>query len=413
MIWLSPLLVNILILLLGIFSFQAYWTSPQKKWIHKNAMMTLLGLVCIFLIMSFPFKMSPESIYDLRKIPIIIGTLYGGWPVGLLLIMGMLGYRFLLGGMGAIYSIIIYGIIFISLFILKKRFDQFSKWQRVLWATIIATFGSIIGPVLNVFHGKQLIEEGLLLFYLGFLLINGISMALCIHIIENIIENIRLKESMVRNEKLTVIGQLAASLAHEIRNPLTASKGFLQLVQEQSTGELQEYTKISIDEMDRALAIINDYLSFSKPESKKFEPIDTIEIVEQATSVLTPYASLHNVTFEHDSTNAKIYGDKDHLLQCFVNIIKNAIEAMPKGGTINVYTQMTEDLVTLTFQDNGMGMTKSQVEKLGTPFFSTKEKGTGLGMMLVFSLIKSMNGTVDIQSSSGIGTTITISFTRI
>ncbi|MFE8700458.1 ATP-binding protein [Cytobacillus sp. FJAT-54145] len=404
----SPIIMNILIVLLCIFFIHIYWSNPRRKKNNKNVLILATGAICIFFVMTYPFTLEPGNIYDLRKIPIILATFYGSIPIGLTLTIGMLIYRVMIGGIGVILSFIVYALIFIAMILLKKKFDESGLKKRIVIATSIAGISSFLGPVMDKFSGVPILENEFMNFYIIFVLINSVVIAICVYIVERMLEGFQLRETMVNNEKLHVIGQLAASLAHEIRNPLTASRGFIQLLEEIVPDHCRRYTKISRDEMDRALSIIDDYLTFAKPEAHKRKKVNLKEVLEQVTQLLSPYTLLHNVTIVLNLKEGWVEGDRDKLLQCFVNLVKNAIESMPNGGDVRISLFQKKNHVVVSIEDQGIGMTKEEILRLGTPFYSMKEKGTGLGMMVVMSLIKNMDGSINFKSEPNKGTEVKV-----
>lgn len=412
--FISPLIINILIILSSIFFLHIYWTSPKSSFQKKDLIILGISSMCVFFVMTFPFTLAPGNIYDLRKIPIILATFYGSIPVGIILTIGMLGYRIFIGGIGAVLSIIVYTIMLLVMILLKKKFKNANRNRKVVLASFIAGGISLFGPVMDLFSGVPILQNDLLIFYLVFFLLNAGFMAICVYIIEGLIENYKLKETLIQKEKLHVIGELAASLAHEIRNPLTTSRGFMQVLGQEIKDESKvSYINYSIDEMDRALSAINDYLTFAKPEAKRNIKTDLQLVLENVINLLEPYCLMHGVTVRHELEECWIDGDKDKLIRCFVNLVKNGIESMPLGGEIVITLSKEEGMVKVVILDHGIGMNQNEIQRLGTPFYTTKEKGTGLGMMVVHSLIHSMNGTIEINSKVQVGTEVIVTFNEV
>ncbi|MDD9268079.1 ATP-binding protein [Paenibacillus sp. GCM10023248] len=209
---------------------------------------------------------------------------------------------------------------------------------------------------------------------------------------------------------------MAASVAHEIRNPLTTVRGFVQLMGAPNIDpeKRQFYQRISLEELDRAQSIINDYLAVAKPEPEKDELILINEEVHYVSQVLLTLANYHDVKIEVSLQHSQmiIEGDRNKLRQSFINIGKNAIEAMANtGGLLEITSSSGHGgSVIVSFRDSGIGMTQEQIGRLGTPYFSSKEKGTGLGTMVSFSLIRAMKGKIRIDSEKGKGTVFEITF---
>lgn len=232
--------------------------------------------------------------------------------------------------------------------------------------------------------------------------------------LEVIMEKTRMQKELQRAEKMNAIGQLAASVAHEIRNPMTVVKGFLQLFQDNtklSNTELS-YIHLMINEMDRAEAIIHDYLSLAKPDVHQHRFINCLECVTSLVDLLSSYALLtNNIIIELDAKEEMyVRGSRNELNQVLLNIMKNGIEAMRAGGTLRVGLYKREGHVHIQIEDTGIGMTSEQVNRLGTAFYSLKEKGTGIGLMVSYQLVEQMNGRIEVESIPGKGSTFTLIF---
>ncbi len=220
------------------------------------------------------------------------------------------------------------------------------------------------------------------------------------------------EKQLIRSEKLKTAGELAAGLAHEIRNPITTVRGFLQLLGEDTAVKSKAYLPIMIQEVDRVNHIVTDFLAFAKPNaSLNRVSTDLNQVVEDVLLLFESQLSLKDVEIHKEYyTLPEMVLDPSFIKQVFINLIQNAIDAMPRGGTIRIATHyiMPEHEIQLTFQDAGIGMDKKTIETIGTPFFTTKAKGTGLGLMVSYRIIQEMNGMILIDSQVGKGTTFTI-----
>ncbi|UUZ81530.1 HAMP domain-containing histidine kinase [Paenibacillus sp. P26] len=242
------------------------------------------------------------------------------------------------------------------------------------------------------------------------LLIQLLSTWMAAFFIELLLRNHKLREEVLQMEKLKVISDLAASVSHEVRNPMTVSKGFLQLLQNGKRDEQEKrFLKLALEELERAEAIITDYLAFAKPEPDRVAGLDVKEEIGYVTGVLQPYAAMAQVDIELRCEEGRsVWGDRQKFRQCLVNLMKNAIEAMPDGGMLHVESALERKNIVIRIQDTGHGMTQEEVRRLGTPYYTTKDKGTGLGTMVAFSIVKAMNGKVHVSSEKEAGTLFTI-----
>lgn len=208
-------------------------------------------------------------------------------------------------------------------------------------------------------------------------------------------------------EKLVSIGQIAAGIAHEVRNPLTAVKGFLQLLKESSS---HPYLMTMEIELEKAIDTLQNLLQVSKPDLYA-EPITRINLCKELTSLMFLFQDkLYNIEVELDLRDSDqcIYGKRNLFLKAFFNLIKNALEAMPSDGKIRIEHFCKDNSVYVKIIDNGIGVHKDKLKLLGTPFYSSKSDGTGLGLTQVFTTINDHGGHIQVQSELGIGTTFNV-----
>ncbi|MFD3448251.1 PAS domain S-box protein [Microbacteriaceae bacterium 4G12] len=229
---------------------------------------------------------------------------------------------------------------------------------------------------------------------------------------KDITEQRRTEELLRKSEKLSAVGQLAAGVAHEVRNPLTVLKGFIQLL---STSEINEnYYNLMLHEIEHIETIISEFLSLAKPEVLRLEQKNLIEIIKNVVTLLNTKAIMTdiNITFE-DYVPLYINCHASQMKQVFINILQNSIEAMPNGGNILVSLEESEKEVTIRFLDQGCGIPKQRLRHLGEPFYSTKEKGTGLGLMISYKIIESHKGKINIVSKENKGTIVEVTLPTI
>ncbi|PLR98406.1 PAS domain S-box protein [Bacillus sp. T33-2] len=215
-------------------------------------------------------------------------------------------------------------------------------------------------------------------------------------------------ELLRRSDKLSVIGQLAAAVAHEIRNPLTSIKGFIQLFQNRIK---KEYIDLMLSELQRVDGIVTEFLSLAKPQVNAFNDHDIETIISKTLSILESQAIYNKIDILSSVEHAipAIFCDEHKIKQVLINILKNAIEAMPDGGKIEISTKIHDDShVLIEIKDEGCGIPEEKIPLLGEPFYSSKEKGTGLGLMVCFKIIEEHNGKIEIESELGAGTTFSI-----
>ncbi|MBT2758388.1 GHKL domain-containing protein [Mesobacillus foraminis] len=221
---------------------------------------------------------------------------------------------------------------------------------------------------------------------------------------------IKAYENSRQKENLAVIGQMAASIAHEIRNPLSALKGFTQLQQEKDMSK-DNFYPIMLNEIDRINMIVSDLLIIGKPNGSTRNKAEIGNIIHYVVSIIKPQAVRQGVKIhiQKDPDLPPILCDENQLKQVFINLLKNAVEAMPDGGNIYIKVQAAKDSLVVSIKDEGVGIPGDKIEKLGEPFYTTKENGTGLGFMVTKKIIEEHGGKIAVQSVKNKGATVDVS----
>jgi signal transduction histidine kinase len=209
--------------------------------------------------------------------------------------------------------------------------------------------------------------------------------------------------------RLATIGQISAGIAHEIRNPLTAAKGFLQLLQKEYS---HKYLDMASAELERAILILHDMLQVAKPpqDDEPYVPVSLSSDLEAVLALFQDQLYRVQVVKRFSHTDQHIYGQRNQLKKAFFNLIKNAIESIPENGTITLEHVRIDDRIRISIADTGTGIPEDKIVLLGTPFFSMKSEGTGLGLTLVQSVLNQHGAVMDVVSEEGKGTTFTLYF---
>lgn len=218
------------------------------------------------------------------------------------------------------------------------------------------------------------------------------------------------QELLRKAEKLNVVGELAAGIAHEIRNPLTSLKGFIQLLRPSLT-EKKAYTDVMISELQRIEQIVTELLLLAKPQAVQFEKKNLRQLLEHVRTLLNTKAIMSNIgiLLNYQCETAKIFCEENQLKQVLINLLKNAIEAMPSGGEIFMEAEnIDEKSVCIRVIDQGCGIPENNLAKLGEPFYTTKQQGTGLGLMISQKIIREHGGSMQFISRENEGTTVEI-----
>lgn len=220
----------------------------------------------------------------------------------------------------------------------------------------------------------------------------------------DVTEKIQMEEQLRQSETLNVVGELAAGIAHEIRNPMTSLKGFIQLLKTSIDG-YEMYFDIISSEIERIETIVSQMLVLAKPQAIQYKEENVVSILEKTMELLNAQAVLENVQLmkHFNSDEILVYCEPNQLKQVFINIIKNAIEVMPDGGRVSFHTAIEKDFVKISIQDNGPGISPENLHTIGKPFFTTKESGTGLGLRVSYKIVEEHGGKITVESKLGEG----------
>ncbi len=230
--------------------------------------------------------------------------------------------------------------------------------------------------------------------------------------VKDVSEYKQIEQTALQNDKLAMLGKIAAAIAHEIRNPLTSIRGFIQLLRPYllDVGK-EEYARIILTEIDRANDIIYEFLNSSKPSAPMKQLISLDLIIKEIVLLTESEALMRNCEIKSEcySTNNLVSIDVKQIKQVILNIVKNALDAIEdvqgeRRGLIQMITQRSDQYVQITIRDNGKGMEKSTMSRLFDPFFTTKEAGTGLGLSVSYRIVRNHSGTIRVDSQPGVGT---------
>ncbi|MFC4769062.1 ATP-binding protein [Effusibacillus consociatus] len=211
---------------------------------------------------------------------------------------------------------------------------------------------------------------------------------------------LRREEHMLRSEKLRLIGELAAGMAHEIRNPLTTVRGFLQIAKEKNYN-IEPWYEVIMGEITRISELTGEFLQFSKPHVSNFKVQPLQECIQRVIDLMKSEAVLLGHQIEHEFELDPIYilMDRDKIVQLLINLIKNAFEAMEENGVVFIRLYRVGSLGTIEIQDTGPGIPQEHLDQIFHPFFTTKKTGTGLGLSICHKIVQDHGGTIDLESS--------------
>ncbi|MCQ6535063.1 ATP-binding protein [Bacillus mycoides] len=352
------------------------------------------------------------------------------------------------GGMGIGVYILVISLFPISIYLQKQGYVHFVKYLFLIGYMLIDLINNLMIYLHSdrVFENGNMVEIFLILFapifvnrkyfyfvscsvigkYVFFTLILQdvkvvIPLVLCIFffiISHSLLKRfqsyvrtvVEMMNSMKETENLAVIGTMSTTIAHEIRNPLTALKGFTQIQKERNPEDTMSY-EIMLQEIERINGFVSELMLLGKPKPTNYEWCNIGEILLYVVQLMESYATQYKVKFnlQVDGNLPVINGDDKQLKQVLLNIIKNGIESMPGGGNIRIlaYEKAGENLC-VSVEDQGLGIENEKIEKIGKAFYTTKENGTGLGLMITYKIIEEHQGSIAIESSMGIGTKVEI-----
>ena len=233
-------------------------------------------------------------------------------------------------------------------------------------------------------------------------------------LIRDVTETKTLQEQLLQSERLAALGQLVAEITHEIKNPLILIGGFAQQLKKTITGE-KELSKLAIivDEIRRLESLLLELREFYLPKNTAFETVNINDLLEEVYLLTKDSCKKKNIrtTLKAERKEIFIEGDKERLKQVFLNLVKNAVEAMGEGGNLSIQSGVTDTMVEVKIADDGPGISKSSQEKIFNPFFTTKKQGSGLGLPICKRIIGDHhNASLSLTSEGGRGTTATITF---
>lgn len=294
----------------------------------------------------------------------------------------------------AVYSILvtlITIIYFIIVYIMESLFRGFVGYKSIPWTLgVIALFILIFQPLKNLiqsFVDKYFFKT---------------SQAVLVDELQ------KAQEELKRTERLKAVGTLAAGMAHEIKNPLTSIKTFTEYLPEKYNDPefVEKFHKIVSIEVDKINSIVQQLLDFSKPKPLQLKEVDIHQIIDQTLSLLSNSLIKHKIILvrNYDNSLPLLRIDPNQMQQVFCNLFLNAIEAMKGGGKLIVSTAQINNTIQITISDTGKGIAKKDLEHIFNPFYTTKETGTGLGMSIIYGIIKEHRGEINVISRERKGT---------
>ena len=220
----------------------------------------------------------------------------------------------------------------------------------------------------------------------------------------------RMNASLARAERLRTLGEMAAGMAHEVKNPLAAIRSSAQILAGRVTGPESEFTGIVIAEVDRLNRVVSDFLDYARPTPLARRPVSLPELLDSCADFLAPVAAEKQAVIMRDYQDglALVPADSDKLRQVLLNLILNAVQAVEPGGRVTLVVEPAGRQMLVRVRDNGPGIPAEKLKRVFEPFFTTRPGGTGLGLAIARGIVVEHGGRIDIASAPGDGTTVTV-----
>ncbi|MFC5988281.1 ATP-binding protein [Marinicrinis lubricantis] len=411
----KDMLLQLLIVLFPFFLLQVHWLKESTLQLHKWGQQRVVSVACtlgIVLSLFFSVNIHEQIRFDLSHILLITSVLYGGYVSGSIALLALILFKIIFAHHDLLITGFMNGGIFLLSIIFIRRYVDANRLIKVSFFTTMVCLASIVQSLFNLYlmSTKQSgsINTEIAVLLMIYPLVGMMAIWIIIHLVENVREKQLMEMEIQKAERLNIIGHLAASVAHEIRNPMTVVRGFMQIFDKETfiPDNKKVYIKLMIQELDRAEGIINDYLTLARPRLEKMERIAIKEQMDSVMEIISSFAMLHNIRIQHQMGQEDLHvkGIPEKLSQVLINLIKNAIEASPEGQIVHISAYRTEEKAVIEIKDQGIGLSQEEIKRIGTPFYTTKENGTGLGLMVCYQIIKSMNGKIEVFSEKNKGT---------
>ncbi|MGG1660837.1 ATP-binding protein [Brevibacillus sp. NRS-1366] len=411
---LKEVILQIFFALTPFVLYNIYYRDKLKN--YSQSFILVTSSFSLLLAMTFASSVVDGVIFDIRYVIMFFGLVYGGVQTALLLLVEFVIYRLYLGGEGTRVALLMLVCTFTLCLIITKPYK--TTYRKSLYTFLAGILFSVVALGLTFIFFPAYVKQHLAYHLFVIPIQNSVGIWLLMSLFSKAIADKELFIEHAQNEKFQAMSHVAASLAHEVRNPLTAVKGFLRLIQEspEEHTKTEQYIKISLDEIQRTESILTEYLSISKPLKDRSDQINVSEQLHVIQEIMLPFANMHNVELDVQiyDTPVMIFANPDEIKQVLVNIVKNAIEActdVPNGRVIlSILMEKGNAILMINDNGNGIGMDESQINYLGSIYFSTKSSGTGLGLTYSYHVIHSIGGSVRVTSEPFVGTQFTIIF---
>ena len=375
--------------------------------IEKQENDLFLGLALfssMYLLIKLGYNFLGEKNILLINIPIILAYIKNRKIEAV--ILSMIAVFYYINNNQSIFILLFEYVIYLVIYILRNK--KIIKFNDYIFGGIFIGL-KLIMYILDMLINKSL-TSSIIYNMLTFLIISYLIMIFVIYILKKGDDILKYHMTYKELEKEKQIRLSLFKITHEIKNPLAVCKGYLDMLNPNNKEQCNRYVPIIKEEIDRTLLLLQDFLSVNKIKLD-IDILDINLLLEESLNSLQTLLKEKNIKLEfNEEEEIYINGDYNRLLQVIINIVKNSIESLEgrEDGYISINTEMDSKNVYVYFKDNGMGISKENLEKIREPFFTTKIKGTGLGVSLSYEIIEAHNGKISYESEYGSGTTVTI-----
>ena len=411
MVYIEEILLQLFIIISPIIFYQMYFNDEKLfsfTW-KPHRTLLILTICSVVIVIKLPILVYFDFLLDFHSLIIMYAFLYGNRKMGSLLAVFTTGLLLFDNYVWGIHELVLIPFIYFIPYLLHPIWNKLLKKMKYAWSFVMSCT-SVIAHFFVIYITSTELTTVKFPWFLYFSLAYIIVFFVMIFITEFIGETIKLRRAVEESEKMMVVSELAASIAHEVRNPLTVVKGFVQLVEKDAEKSNKEYMNLVLSELSRAESIITDYLQFAKKNQLKKEIICVRQLLQAVYTVMVSYTNMKGIIFRLQ-VNEELYlkGDLSKIKQVCFNLVKNAAEAIQHNyGEIFLSCYSEKKYVVIEVEDNGIGMDQTEVERMGEPFYTNKESGTGLGVMVTKSIIHEHNGLIDFESIKNQGTKVKV-----
>ncbi|TDG00149.1 sensor histidine kinase [Paenibacillus piri] len=407
---LKDIILQLFFALAPFVAYNIYYRDKLRN--YSRSFIILVSSACLLLSMAFSSSVVDGIFFDIRYVIIFFGIVYGGIETALILLFEFVVCRIYVGGEGMWVGIFITALIFLISLIINHVYQTSSRRSLVIF-TAGLIFSILPYALTFAFYPHYVIQH--LAFHIIVIPVqNSLGVWLLMSLFSKSVADKELYIKHAYNQRRDTMNQVAASLAHEVRNPLTAVKGFLKLIGEkpQDPHKIKEYIGISMEEIQKTESVLREYLFLSQPPAVRREAIDFSEQLRVSAEGMASFAAVHEVELEVRRPDLPVWivANDEEMKQVLTHFIKNAVEAcsgVPYGKAV-LTLLMDKTHAVLTIKDNGSGMNEEQISRLGSIYFSTKSNGTGLGLTYSYQVIHAIGGDITVTSKPLVGTRFTI-----